>query len=228
MEPPESTSPAAVVEDEPAAAFLLDADRVRFLHPFMRGEHSTAEAASAVGVSVKDMAYRVKRMRELGLLTLTRERKRAGRPVRYYRAPDAFFVPFAMLPQADLEESVASLLRSPQQRLIAGLVRALTDRELQLHRWGWRLELDAEERVSIRPSDEAAGDEPLFRRLLRDDAPAVYMANLPLWLDHGDAKRLQRELVELVRRYDGRNGNTSYMFTVGLTPSREPSRGQPR
>lgn len=222
MEPSDSTSTAALVADEPAAAFLLDADRLRFLHPFMRGERSTSEAASEVGVSVKDMAYRVKRMRELGLLELTREQKRAGRPVRYYRAPDAFYIPFAVLPQAELEESVASLLHSSQQRLIAGLVHALVDRELQLHRWGWRLELDAEQRVSIRPSDEADGEEPLFQRLLHDDAPAVYVANLPLWLDHGDAKSLQRELVELVRRYDGRNGTTSYMFTLGLTPSREP------
>ncbi len=222
MEPSESTSPATVVDDEPAAAFLLDADRVRFLHPFMRGERSTSEAASEVGVSVKDMAYRVKRMRQLRLLELTHEQKRAGRPVRYYRAPDAFFIPFATLPQADLEESVASLLHSPQKRLIAGLVHALADRELQLHRWGWRLELDAEQRVSIGPSDQTADEEPLTQRLLHDDAPAVLMANLPLRLDHGDAKQLQRDLVELVRRYDGRNGTTSYMFTLGLTPSKDP------
>ncbi len=222
MEPSDSTSPAAVVDDEPAAAFLLDADRLRFLHPFMQGERSTSAAASEVGVSVKDMAYRVKRMRQLRLLELTREQKRAGRPVRYYRAPDAFFIPFATLPQADLEESVASLLHGPQQRLIAGLVHALADRELQLHRWGWRLELDAEQRVSIGPSDQTADEEPLTQRLLHDDAPAVLMANLPLWLDHGDAKQLQRDLVELVRRYDGRNGTTSYMLTLGLTPSKDP------
>ena len=218
MEQPDSTSPAAVVEAEAAAAFLLDAERMRFLRPFMLGELSTAGAAAVVGVSVKDMAYRVKRMRALGLLEPTREQKRSGRPVRYYRAPHAFFIPFSTLPQADLEESVASLLRNPQERLIAGMVHALTDREVRLHRWGWRLELDAEQRVSISPSGDASGDEPLFRRLLHDDAPAVYMANLPLRLDHEDAKRLQRELLDLLRSYDGRNGSTSYMFTVGLAP----------
>ena len=106
-----------MVEDEPAAAFLLDADRVRFLHPFMRGEHSTSEAASAVGVSVKDMAYRVKRMRELGLLTLTRERKRAGRPVRYYRAPDAFFVPPSTRADVLLSASVESRTSRPTSDL---------------------------------------------------------------------------------------------------------------
>ena len=78
--------------------------------------------------------------------------------------------------------------------------------------------------IGPRGSDTEALLEPIpwARCVLHDDAPAVYMANLPLWLDHGDAKRLQRELVDLVRRYDGRNGSTSYMFTLGLTPSREP------
>ncbi|MEJ2287858.1 MAG: hypothetical protein P8Y02_04285 [Deinococcales bacterium] len=218
MEQAVSTRVATAVVDPAAARFLLDPERIRFVRPFMTGERSTAAAAGEVGVSVKDMAYRVKRMLALGLITCTHERKRAGRPVRLYRAPSAFFIPFASVPEGDLGDMLEALLRGPQRRLVGGFVRTLSDTERNLHRWGWRLELDPAERVSIRPSGDPEDDEPLFRRLLEEDGPAVYMANLPLRLSHADAKSLQRELLELVGRYDGRDGSDSYMLTLGLTP----------
>lgn len=216
-----ASAPTAATEvtDRSAAALLLDPARLRFLWPFMLGERSTAAAANDVGVSVKDMAYRIKRMLALDLLHVTREQKRAGRPVRYYRAPSAFFVPFSTTPDTDLEGMVETLLKGPQSRLIAGLAQTIADTEPDVHRWGWRLELDAEQRVSIRPSPGPEADEPLFRRPLDHDSPALYVANLVLWLRHEDAKDLQRELDELVERYDGRNGPDAYMLTIGLTPS---------
>ena len=221
MEQAVSTRDAATVADAAAARFLLDAERIRFLRPFMLAERSTALAATEVGVSVKDMAYRVKRMLALGLVACTGQRKRAGRPVRLYRAPNAFFIPFTSVPEGDLTEMVEALLRGPQRRLVRGLVETLADTERDLHRWGWRLEIDGEERVSVRPSGDPDGNESLFRRLLDEDSPALYMANLPLRLGHADAKRLQRELLALVERYDGRDGEDTYMLTLGLTPLNE-------
>lgn len=207
--------------DAAAARYLLDPDHIRFLRPFMLGERSTAAAADEVGVSVKDMAYRVKRMLALDLIACTDERKRAGRPVRLYRAPSAFFIPFARVPEGDLEEMVDALLRAPQRQLVRGMVETLADAERDLHRWGWRLELDREERVSIRPSGDPEDHEPLFHRLLEDEAPALYIANVPLRLSHADAKSLQRELLALVERYDGREGSDPYMLMMGLTPLSE-------
>jgi hypothetical protein len=221
MEQAVSTRDATTVVEAAPARFLLDPERIRFLRPFMLAERSTALAAQEVGVSVKDMAYRVKRMAALGLVTCTGQRRRAGRPVRLYRAPNAFFIPFTSVPEGDLEEMVEALLRGPQRRLVRGLVETLAGSERDLHRWGWRLELDREERLSIRPSEDPEGDEPLFRRLLDEGNPALYMANLPLRLGHADAKRLQRDLVALVERYDGRDGEDTYMLTMGLTPLNE-------
>ncbi len=224
MEPPDSSwdDPGnPVVVDRPAAvALLLDPERRDYLHPFMLGERSVAEAAADVGLSVKDMAYRVKRMHALGLLRVTRVRPRAGRPIRSYRAARAYFVPFAATPDADLEDAVEALLRGPQRQLVTGLVHNLRVTERDVHRWGWRFELDAGERISIRPSGSPDDPAPFLRRLLDDDQPAVYVANLPLRLDHAQAKQLQRDLAKLLAHYDGRNGADVYVLSIGLTPAR--------
>jgi len=220
MERTDSTSATAVIDDPAAAAVLLEAERLRYLRPFMLRESSTAEAAAELGVSVKDMAYRVRRMEELGLLEATRERPRKGRPVRLYRAPGAFFVPFAAVPAVDMEAMVERLLEMPRRRLVEGLVGALGEVAHDVHRWGWRLELDREQRISIGPAADPARPLPLMRSLLDQDKPALYMANIPLQLDHAAAKELQRELAGLVERYDGRAGPDTYMLTLGLAPER--------
>ncbi len=218
MERADSTWDGAVVSDPAAARFLLDPDRLRFLRPFMLGERGTAAAAAALDIAVKTMAYRVKRMESLGLLRCTGERRRAGRPIRLYRAPRTFFIPFAAVPKGDLEEMVESLLRNPQRQLVAGLLRSLGDTEHDLHRWGWRLSLDGDERLSIRPAPNVRDDEQLFHKLLADDGPALLVGNVPLKLDHAAAKALQRDLVALAQRYDRLDGPDTYLLTLGLAP----------
>ena len=224
MEPIDSTRRdavgATIVRDPAAVTYVLDPERARFLQPFMRGERSTSQAAAEVGLSVKDMAYRVRRMLELGLLTIARVEPRTGRPIRYLRAAPAYFLPFADMPDADLVESVESLLRETRRQLVQGLVQALGETERDLHRWGWRLEPCAEERLSVRPSVGPDDERPLSRHLLDGASPAVYLADLMLWLNHADAKRLQRDLAELLTRYDGREGPDRYVVSIGLTPSK--------
>lgn len=221
MERPDSTSTTAVVTDSAAAAVLLDAARFRFLRPYMRGERSTAEAAAEADVSVKDMAYRVKRMQTLGLLEATGERRRKGRPIRLYRAPPTFFVPFAAAPDVDLQAMVERLLDAPRRRLVAGLLAGLEEIAHGVHRWGWRLEIDAQNRESITPAARPDSPRTFLRALLEADQPAVYLTNVPLRLEPAEAKALQRELAELVQRYNGRNGSADYMLSLGL--AREPA-----
>lgn len=220
MERQDSTSSTAVVDDAAAATILLDQQRLRYLRPFMLRQCGTAEAASEVGVPVKEMAYRVRRMLALGLLAETGERSRKGRPVRLYRAPSAFFVPFAVAPAVDMEAMVERLLDAPRRRLVEGLVSALGDVAQDVHRWGWQLELDEAQRVSIGPAAHPGSPRPLMRWLLDVDEPALFMANTPLQLDHAAAKELQRELARLVERFDGRGGPDTYVLALGLAPER--------
>ncbi|MEJ2290558.1 MAG: hypothetical protein P8Y05_02435 [Deinococcales bacterium] len=221
MDKPERTppSPAPVVTEPTATQILLDHGRRRYLEPFMRGERSTAEAADEVGVPVKDMAYRVQRMHRIGLLHLTAEQPRAGRAVRRYRAPTSFFVPFSVVPEPDMEEAFENLLRPLRARLLQGLAHAVTDTEWNVHDWGYRFELNEKGRVSVVPMARPA--EPsgrIFERILQADAPAVYLSYVPLQLDFAHAKQLQRELIELVQRYQQEAGAGTYFLSVGLAP----------
>ena len=54
---------------------------------------------------------------------------------------------------------------------------------------------------------------------LEQDVPAIFEGWFTdLRLDHGDAKALQHELVELYLRYLGRGGKHRYIIRVALAP----------
>lgn len=69
-----------------AAQAILKVEERRFLEPFVSQEKSVGEAAAELGVAVDSMAYRVRRLKGLGLLTHTRSEARKGRAKKYYRA----------------------------------------------------------------------------------------------------------------------------------------------
>lgn len=214
-----STPTPPVITDVAATQILIDRDRRAYLEPFMRGACSTGEAADALGVSVKDMAYRVQRMLRLHLVSVAGEQRRAGRAVRRYRAPTSFFVPFAALPEADLVEMFDVIVHPLQMGLLRGLAGAVTDGSWNVEGWGYAFELNDKGHVSVtplaRPGEQA---ERIYERILQLDAPAVYLGYVPLRLDFARAKELQRELIDLVQRYQSDRGASTYWIGVGLGP----------
>jgi hypothetical protein len=165
------------------------------------------------------MAYRVQRMLRLGLVYPIGERRRAGRPVRRYRAPTRFFLPFAVLEEADLAEMFDVMTRPLQTGLLRGLAHAVSDTTWDVHDWGYTFELDDRGHISVipltRPGEPA---DRIIERILQADAPPVYLGYVPLRLDFTKAKELQRELIELVQRYQGEHGAGTYWVGVGLAP----------
>lgn len=114
------------VESEEQARLLSDPVKGAFIHPFLGKECSVAEAAKTLSCSVQTMHYRVRQLLVLGLVEVTREEKRAGRPIKYYQAvSNAFFIPDDLTKHADLEERLLADL-APTVRLIAeGLAKAI-------------------------------------------------------------------------------------------------------
>ena len=81
-----------------AAAVFADARRRRLLLRFVGEGCSLAEVAKADGVSIGYLHYHARRWVALGLLEIVEERRRAGRPVKIYRAAgESFFVADASL-----------------------------------------------------------------------------------------------------------------------------------
>ena len=112
--------------DEPAAGRALT--DLTLLPPgahFLRHEASAREAAVAIGADLDEFDDRVRKLAALGLLEVASVERRAGRPIKRYRAAaQAFFVPFAVLPHETLAHALVESARLPEHARAEGAARA--------------------------------------------------------------------------------------------------------
>ncbi|GGM15878.1 hypothetical protein [Deinococcus aerophilus] len=161
---------------------LSDPVALRHLKPFIGRTLGAGAAAREAGVTVERMLYRVRQFVRVGLLRPAGEERRAGRPVRLFRAPGGLRVPFALTPFADLEAQVARHSRPYDQfrARVAG-------RRLQ--------RLDHHARLIYRDEQgevNSETDAPELQGQLSRDYTGI------VWLDETDARRLSR-LIDEVR-----------------------------
>lgn len=95
------------VQTPEQARLLSDAAALRHLEPFIGRTRGASQAAREANVSVERMLYRVRQFVAAGLLAEVGKETGAGRPIRLYRAPSGFRVPFHLTPFADLEAQIA-------------------------------------------------------------------------------------------------------------------------
>ncbi|WP_102128047.1 hypothetical protein [Deinococcus planocerae] len=105
---PQSTFVARTPEQ---ARVLLDLAYAPTLNVLMTREASAGEVARETKSPVKRAHHLLTRLLGAGLIEVTGERKRGGRPVKLYRAARSYEVPFALTDAATLEELVAALHR---------------------------------------------------------------------------------------------------------------------
>ncbi len=213
------------VTDETAAAFLVQDANRRYLRPFLEKSASVSEAAEELGEAVESVYYRVRRMLELGIVEVTREEPRAGRPVKYYRSVgQGLFVPFSVTGAATVEEITTASNAQIDQRFVRGQVTAMRQAFEDRGAWGYRLFRDADGSVHFDYAPHDAPDDfDLLQAMLAPDAPPVVSAWIGLPLPREEAKALQRELVELAARYRAKATTEGasvryYMLRVGLAP----------
>ena len=208
--------PVLTISDPRAAAVLAHPLQLRFLSPFIGRERRAGEVAQLLGVPLTTLAYRVDRMLELGLLEVTRVEKRAGSPIKHYRATaDAFFVPF----EATDAETLEALLRQWEEPWLGmfhrGYVRVLEETS---ERWGVRIWRDGEGAMQVSPKFEASGTWAAEK----GEVPAVLdVLTVDLRLNAQETKALRRELLEVIRRYSGMEGQERHFLRVMLTPLKE-------
>lgn len=202
-----------VVRDPERARLLLDARTRRQLAPFLGAAASVGEAARARAEKPNTVLRRVRRLLDAGLLEVAETVPRRGRPIRRYRAvAEVFFVPFEASAADDLESALAEREAWVERLLRRAVVRA---RREALGVWGTRIYADERGRVqvqmAVRPDADASTLDP--------GGPAVLSAwRDGLELDYPDAKALQRELYELLLRYQRKRGAQRYVVHLGLAP----------
>lgn len=206
-----------VVQDPNAARALADPDTRRYLEPFLGRERSVRDAARDLNSHLNPVLMRVRRFVRLGLLTITREEPRGGRPVKYYRAvADGFFIPYDGTDFPSPEAWFVAEFARREHRLALSVAR-------EALAWGVRRgRRDIGKRV-FRRADGTLGADFAFGPevdldLLDPEAPAIAYTFSFTGLEHAEAKALQAELLSLARRYGGRSGGQTYSLRLALAP----------
>lgn len=102
--------------DSAEAARLLT-DAAQYLAPFAAHPETVSGAARRLGLPLGRVHYWVHKAEGLGLLRVTHQQQRAGRPIRFYlTAARAFFVPAHLL---DIERRVTQELAAYRKYLAA-------------------------------------------------------------------------------------------------------------
>jgi hypothetical protein len=196
------------IRNPEAVRALLNHKQRQAFRPFMRRSISISEAAALVGESLNTMLKRVQRWLEYGLLIETTAQ--AAQPKRYTAAAESFFVPQSVIARLDLEQLLEQL-----DAFEAGIMRrGQLEAALQVDDWGLRFTLDNDQDWNIQPA--RTGMQPWNYKA--PDAPAILAETNLLELEFADAKALQRELMDVVRRYLNRSGDGRYIVRLGMAP----------
>lgn len=203
------------VHNPEAAAILTNPRTLRQLEPFLARENTVKDAAEETGEKPNTVLSRVRRFVRLGLLEVLREEPRQGRAVKVYRSTaDGFFVPFEATSAESLEAALAERDAYWQALLRHNVVRARLEK---VGTYGTRIYRDARGRLQVQM---ALTPEQNTTTLAPDD-PAVLSAwRDAVYLDFEDAKALQREMFDLLKRYQQKRGAQRYIVRLGLAPVR--------
>ena len=203
------------VHNPEVAAILTHPHTLRQLEPFLARENTVKGAAEETGEKPNTVLSRVRRFLKLELLEVAREESRRGRAVKVYRSTaDGFFVPFEATSAESLEAALAERDAYWQELLRHNVVRARLEK---VETYGTRIYRDPRGRLQVQM---AVTPEQNTTTLAPDD-PAVLSAwRDAVYLDFADAKALQREMFDLLKRYQQPRGAQRYIVRLGLAPIR--------
>jgi hypothetical protein len=183
--------------DVPAAAAVFRSARQRsILLGLVEAERSLSELSKLTGTRLNLLHHHVQRLLRLGLVKLTRTERRAGAPIKRYRAvARSFFVPAELM--GDPRGELTSELRERMERSLASSVRGA----LYSH-------TDAGPRMRLVPESDR-----------RVEAAELW---LQLRLTHDDAAALSRRLRAVLHQFHkpARRGQRSYLVHLALAPDR--------
>ncbi|AEG91572.1 helix-turn-helix domain-containing protein [Ramlibacter tataouinensis] len=206
--------------DSPDAAVLYKYPRVlALLEVFMARPATLSAVAGQAHIPLASAHRMVERLISIGALEVAGMIERGGRAMKLYQvtAP-AFFVPSTIERECLPDEVVRRTLDSHLDEQVPGLMKAAREAlgDSAASEWGMVVYADRHGHLVARP-DFKQGRTP---RLLDDNSPAYLNFYLDdLRLNVCDAKRLQRELVDLLKRYKCvEPGSGTYTLSVIMAP----------
>ncbi len=202
-----------IITQSDAADILINPKTLRQLEPFLGKACTISQAAQETGDKANTILARVNRFLNLGLIKVKRQEKRDGRPIKHYQSTaDIFFVPYEATSAETLEVMIRDRDLYWAQQLRKGVVKARID---DIGTWGTRIYKDALGRLQI----QTATTPETNYTMLDDDRPAALSAwRDSVHLDFEDAKQLQQEMFELLKKYNQKKGAQRYIIRLGMAP----------
>ena len=206
-----SRSPVLEVSDVARAGLLLDWQARRVLRPFMDEPRSIQTAAVELDVKPNTLLKQVNRLVQLGLLQVAGEQRRGGRPIKLYSSVAAsFFVPFRVTTQDTLEALLFQATEETNRLIARGLARQLS---VHAPRLGYL----------VTPyKGELRHDLSLNGHTVYDPLASHHPAFIRAWdllrLNSLRAKQFQAELMRLLERYSGEQGDKYWVY-LAFAPS---------
>ncbi|OLV18854.1 hypothetical protein BOO71_0004525 [Deinococcus marmoris] len=199
-----------IVLDPAAARLLLNPQARMVLGPFFGRDVSVGEAAAELGLKPNTLLRQVQGLVTRGLLRVSVQQRRAGRPIKRYRVThERFFVPFWATDAITLEELLMAAVEEPN-RLISRSVARLSSAETS--RLGYL--------ITRRDSGRIAHDLSLDgqRCLTLEDLERPWLREgRTLYLTPERARLFVQELSGLLDRYGEKDGEAHLAF-VAVAP----------
>ncbi len=208
----EQKSPSIrIITDAKAADTLINPKTLRMLEPFLAKDCTILQAAKETGVKANTVLSRVKRFMDNGLISITKEEKRAGRAIKHYRSTaDIFFIPYEATTAESLETMMAERERYWEKLLRKAVVETRSE---DLGTWGTRIYKDSRGRLQVQT---AINPEENYSMLDQNQAALLSSWRDSVYLDFEDAKQLQSEMFELLKRYQQKSGSQRYIIRLGM------------
>ncbi len=209
--------------DPEAVRVVTDPKARRYLEPLVGQERSAGQLAKHLGVDLSSALYRLKQFSRLGLVEQTRLEPRRGRAVRYYRAvADGFYVPFGATPHATTETLSPHTFETSQQLLDKSVARAWAEAAGEPLALGIHLYRHADGRLyqNVTPHPGDAAPNRFFEHLLEPSSEAVWDTWGVRRLSRDEAKKLQRELASVFKRYQPseEKADREYVVRLAMAP----------
>lgn len=200
------SSGPVTITDPALAQIIANRTQLRRLAPFMGHEMTVGQAAEQLGLTVTATYKIARRFVELGLLHQTRQEQRAGRAIKYYRAPGQFFIPFSVL---SLEQAGEHNRQVHLDRFNRNLAQAT--RQAFAPDWGMTTGFIAtgEAVYEITSADGQRWEQ------FGPDAPILLAGWNLIKLNKEEARNLQRQLADVFRPYFNRESEED-TYLIGV------------
>ena len=206
---------------EPAARLLTNPEEASWITPFLGHETTIKAAAEELGLPMLVMYRAVKRLEQLGLVSVARTQARKGRAVLYYRSSsDAYFVPYSATAEGTLENLLENSERPWRSAVVKSLARSFQEAQANSHlELGLRL-YRCEDRVYFVHAlgSGKTSSLGLTQSFLEFDAPAIRHEWVMLHLSFVRAKELQQRMAALLNEYKNDMQGNEYLAGVTLAP----------